>query len=139
MVRELTTIRRLVISAIGLHSLLLGSLLLFWPIPFCERFGFDLGGTSFYPSQSGIFLVILGLCYLRVLVEPALESVIVISKSLAVVFLIVWAVRGAQPILWAAAVGDAAMLAAVLLVRPRHATDLTRRAAPASHGADSEP
>ncbi len=113
----MTRLRPFVIGAIGCHSLLLGIGMLCWPAPLCLRFGFDTGGSTFYASQSGIFLVILGLCYLRALLVPALGEVIIISKAAAVAFLVVWAVRTGPPILWAAAAGDAAMLGAALFCR----------------------
>ena len=76
---------------------------------------------SFFPSQSGLFLVILGACYLRALAEPGFVVTILLSKACAVGFLLVHVVfLGAPPIMWAAAAGDAGMLVAVGYLLRRH-------------------
>ncbi len=115
---------RTVVLLIGLHSCTLGLLMLFLPLRAPRLLGFGDPGPAFFPSQSGIFLLILGICYLEALRRPALVFVIVLSKALAVAFLVVHAAfLGAPAILWAAAAGDGTMLAAVLwaLCRARRA------------------
>ncbi len=122
-------LHRLVVGLVGIHSCVLGLLLLLLPRFTLGLMGYGEPEDLFFPSQSGIFLLILGACYLLALREPALETVIVVSKGLAVVFLVVHAAfLGAPPVLWAAAAGDGAMLAAVLWTRGR------RPAAPPSGG-----
>ena len=111
---------RLVVLLVGLHSVVLGLLLLFLPLWTLGLMGFGDPGPPFFPSQAGIFLLILGVCYLLALREPALVRVIVVSKAFAVAFLAVHAAfLGAPPVIAAAAAGDAAMLAAVLWARRR--------------------
>jgi hypothetical protein len=85
--------------------------------------GFPPPVPLFFASQSGIFLLILGICYLLALVEPGFVKVILISKAFAVVFLVVHVgFFSAPPIIGAAAAGDAAMLAALsmALIRCRN-------------------
>ena len=110
----------LVVLLVGLHSCVLGLLMLLLPRWTLGLMGYGQPGDLFFPSQSGIFLLILGVCYLLALREPALVAVIVVSKALAVAFLVAHvAFLGAPPIIGAAAAGDAAMLAAVLWARRR--------------------
>jgi hypothetical protein len=112
-----------------MHSCVLGTLLLLAPRFMLWLFGFPETASLFFPSQSGIFLLILGVCYLVGLYDPGLVKVIVISKTFAVVFLAVHAAFLSAPrSIWAAAAGDATMLAALtaaLLRRRRLALVLT--------------
>lgn len=102
------------IAFIGVHSCALGVLMLFAPHFMVHVFGFSQAASVFFPSQSGIFLLILGTCYLLALREPALVKVILISKAFAVVFLFAHAAFLSAPSsIWAAAAGDMAMLAAL--------------------------
>lgn len=102
------------IGLIGIHSCVVGILMLFAPSFMLRTFGFSEAVPIFFPSQSGIFLLILGFCYLRALAEPVLVKVILISKAFAVVFLFMHAAYlSAPPIIWAMFAGDATMLAAL--------------------------
>jgi hypothetical protein len=106
---------RTVVLLIGLHSCSLGLLMLFLPLWTLRLLGFGDPGPLFFPSQSGIFLLILGVCYLGALRRPDLVIVILVSKAMAVAFLTVHAAfLGAPSMVWAAAAGDATMLAAIL-------------------------
>jgi len=107
--------------------------MLFAPTFTTRFFGFPESSFPFFPSQSGIFLVVLGVCYLLALRDTAFVRVIVVSKVSAVAFLVVHAgLLGGPDILWAAAAGDGAMLAAVLV-----ALSVERRSA--SSGEAEEP
>jgi hypothetical protein len=100
------------IGLIGLHSVALGVVLLILPRFALGLLGFSDAIPIFFPSQSGIFLIILGACYLRALVDPTFVRIILFSKACAVGFLVAHAAFfGAPPIIWAAAGGDGAMLA----------------------------
>lgn len=111
---------RLLIGLIGLHSLALGLVLLFWPGFVLGLLGFADSVPAFFPSQSGIFLVILGACYLRALIEPPWIKIILFSKACAVAFLLVHAAfLDAPRLIWAAAAGDATMLIALRLALRR--------------------
>lgn len=109
------------ILLVGAHSCVLGLVMLFAPHFMLATFGFPASTPIFYPSQSGIFLLILGVFYLRALRVPSFVWTIIVSKVLAVGFLFVHVVfLGAPSIIWAAAAGDAAMLAAVAVMLARH-------------------
>ncbi|NCO37421.1 MAG: hypothetical protein COZ06_27455 [Armatimonadetes bacterium CG_4_10_14_3_um_filter_66_18] len=109
------------ILLIGVHSCLLGVGMLFVPRVMLRTFGFGEQTSLFFPSQSGVFLLIIGVLHLRALVKPSFVEVIVVSKALAVLFLAVHAVfLGVPPIIWAAGAGDAAMPAAVIIALRRH-------------------
>jgi hypothetical protein len=95
--------------------------MLFVPRLMLRTLGFGEQSSVFFPSQSGIFLLIIGVLYLRALAEPSFVKVIVLSKALAVLFLAFHALfLGVPPIIWAAGAGDAAMLVAVILALRRH-------------------
>ncbi|MBI5209583.1 MAG: hypothetical protein HY927_06365 [Elusimicrobia bacterium] len=106
---------RLLVLLIGLHSCALGLLMLFKPGLMTRLLGFPGGIPVFFPSQSGIFLLILGACYLRALSESSYLCVIVGSKAAAVLFLVAHAAfLGAPPTVWLAAAGDGGMLAVLV-------------------------
>jgi len=108
------------IALIGLHSLLVGLLMLFAPRFMLGAFGFPADVPVFFPSQSGIFLTILGVCYLLALTEPAFVKVILMSKAFAVLFLVAHVtLLSAPPIIWGAAFGDGGMLVALYVVLHR--------------------
>jgi hypothetical protein len=103
-------------SAVALHSLLLGTSLLVAPVRVLGLAGWAYEGSRFFPAQSGLFLLILGVIYVVAVERPALAWVIVLSKALAVLFLVGEAVAGnCPPVVYAAAGGDAAMGLGVLL------------------------
>lgn len=102
------------IALIGVHSCVLGILMLFVPRFMLRVFGFPRPVSIFFPSQGGIFLLILGICYLFALAELAFIKVIFISKAFAVIFLIVHVVfLSAPPVIWVMAAGDGAMFVAL--------------------------
>lgn len=108
---------RAAITLIGLHSVLLGAAMLFAPALMLRLLGFPLSTNPFFPSQSGIFLLILGTFYLRALIQPDYIALILFSKAAAVIFLVASAlVRPTPPLIWAAALGDFSMLAAMTAV-----------------------
>lgn len=110
-----------VIALIGLHSCALGVVMLFAPRFMLRMFGFSLSIPIFFPSQSGIFLLILGVCYLVALIEPGFVKVILISKAFAVLFLFTHAAfLSPPPMIWAAGAGDATMLVLLGAFLSRH-------------------
>jgi vacuolar-type H+-ATPase subunit I/STV1 len=114
---------RWLILFIGIHSCFLGFVMLFVPRFVIGILGFSTSVPLFFPSQCGVFLLILGFCYLRALVEPSFIWTILVSKTFAVGFLLVHVVfLSAPPITWAAAAGDAGMLGATLFLLHRHKT-----------------
>ncbi len=120
------------ILLVGIHSCLLGVAMLCAPRWTLQTVGFQEVGPLFFPSQSGVFLLIIGLCYLRALVEPSFVKTILVSKVLAVGFLLVHVVFfSAPPIIWAAAAGDTSMLVAVAALVRRHEIQRRSEARPA--------
>lgn len=108
---------RWLILLVGAHSCILGLAMLFATRLMVETLGFAASVPIFFPSQSGIFMLILGVFYLRAIADPAFVWTILVSKSLAVAFLLVHVLfLDAPPIIWAAGAGDAAMLAAVAIM-----------------------
>lgn len=95
--------------------------MLFAPRFMLWTFGFPQTIPVFFPSQSGIFLLISGVCYLLALFEPALVKVIIISKAFAVVFLFVHAAfLSSPPSIWAAWAGDTIMLTILIVALHRN-------------------
>lgn len=122
LIKELFTVKGL-IALIGVHSCVLAITMLFAPGFMLRTFGFPPQDSIFFPSQSGVFLLILGICYLMALVEPAFVKIIVLSKAFAVAFLFVHVVFLDAPIsIWAALAVDSTMLVilAVALSRRNH-------------------
>ncbi len=106
---------RTLAALIGAHSCLLGVAMLVAPGTMLGLLGFGETGPPFFLSQSGIFLLILGVCYLMAVTDPAMVKVILLSKAFAVLFLFVHAgFLGAPRIIWAAGAGDLAMLLAMV-------------------------
>jgi hypothetical protein len=106
---------RTLAALIGAHSCLLGLAMLLAPRTMLGLLGFGEAGPPFFLSQSGIFLLILGICYLMAVTDPSMLKVILVSKAFAVLFLFVHAAfLGAPRIIWAAGAGDLAMLLALV-------------------------
>jgi len=82
-------LKRLSILIVGGHSLILGVAMLFAPIRFLTLAGWPYPPVQdpFFASQSGIFLLILGVAYLAALRHDVLVWLIVGSKLAAVLFL----------------------------------------------------
>ncbi len=112
---------QLLILLVGIHSCILGVAMLFATRLMVAALGFATSVPLFFPSQSGIFMLILGLLYLRAIAAPSYVWTILVSKALAVLFLFAHVVfLAAPPIIWAAGAGDATMLIAVALMLRRH-------------------
>lgn len=128
-------VRRLVVAAVAAHSLLLGAALLVVPSRLLALARWPHDGPVFFPAQSGVFLVILGLGYAAGLRLRPFAWFLVVSKAIAVVFLAGAFVAGQAPrivLLQAALDGlmGLAVAAALLGTRPRAAPP--RPASPAA-------
>jgi hypothetical protein len=77
----------LVLLAVAAHSVALGITLLFLPRWALEVVGWDYTGQMFWPSQAGLFLVILGVAYASATRVRPLVWLVIGSKASAVVFL----------------------------------------------------
>jgi hypothetical protein len=108
----------LLILAIAAHSIVLGVLLLCVPVWTLNLVGWEYGGEMFWPSQAGLFLIILGIAYAAAVRVRAFAWLAVGSKASAFAFLVVSpAVLGAPTIAALMGCGDGLMgfaLAAVL-------------------------
>lgn len=113
--RPATGLLRIVVALVGAHSVALGLAMLFWPRDFARLVGFPETATIFFSTQAGAFLLALGICYLLALRDRALAWTIVVSKAVAVVFLLAHALfLDAPPSVLAAAAADLAMLGITL-------------------------
>ncbi len=79
---------KLAVGLTALHSLILGALLLAFPGAVLGLFGWQYDCSSFFPAQSGLFLVLLGGAYLAGLWYRPFVWFLVATKVAAVVFLV---------------------------------------------------
>lgn len=108
---------------VGLHSFFLGFFIYFFTELFYALFFFQPVENIFFVRQSGLFLMLSGLFYLFPLVDLRTNSgfipLILVSKSLAVLFLLTNARFTPVPaMLFLAALGDG-MMALVLAISYR--------------------
>ena len=107
---------RVVILAVGIHSVVLGVALLIRPLWLLALLGWDGLEGSFFPAQSGLFLVLLGSGYLAAAWVRAYIWLLLGSKVGAVVFLVcAYALGAAPPIVLLSAALDGAMAVAVVV------------------------
>ena len=111
----------------ALRTVVFGLAMLFFPAATLELFRWNYDGPMFFPSQTGVFLTLLGGGYLAALRHRPFIWLILISKATAVVFLVsehfILGPDGPITVL-AAGVGDAIMgisLAAVLILNNHRA------------------
>lgn len=78
----------LVVLAVAVHSITLGTAFLFFPLRVLGLVGWEYSGPLFWPSQAGLFLVILGAGYAAALRVPAFLWFVVGSKAAAFAFLL---------------------------------------------------
>ena len=86
-----------VLALVALHSVVLGVAMLVWPLQILSAFGWEFTETRFYPAQSGLFLIILGIVYAMAIRQRAYVAIVVLSKAIAVTFLVSEAWRGSCP------------------------------------------
>lgn len=111
-------ILRLVLGLIGLHSLVLGSLMIIFAPYFLHLMGFSDSQELFFPHQSGLFLIILGIGYGLGAKDPignrGLVILTIISKGAAIIFLYYYALwQHAGIMVLLAGIGDTLMGIAV--------------------------
>jgi len=110
------TLRTLLVAAVALHSIVLGAAMLFFPTWTLATFGWEYDGPTFFPSQSGIFLLLLGVAYAGGIHHRPFAFFLVGSKTCAVIFLVVqYFANQRQGVVLAAAALDGMMGAAVAL------------------------
>ena len=107
-------VKTLVVGVVAAHSITLGAAMLFWPVQTMSLFGWEYRGQTFFPSQAGVFLLLLGVAYAIGAKQRAFARFLVGSKAVAVVFLIGQYLQGAAPnMVLLAAAGDGMMGLAV--------------------------
>lgn len=105
---------RLILFLVGIHSIMLGVAIFFFTTPFYQLFFSVDPDNVFFIKQAGIFLFLAGLFYLVPVwdlnrFKPIIYFV-VISKIIAVLFLITHASLTPSPIMiYLAALGDGSM------------------------------
>ncbi len=88
MILNIRRLETILVSLIGLHSLILGLSMTFFPTRTLALFGWDYQGPMFFPAQTGVFLVLFGILFLIFLWHRSLIWFIIIIKGTAVVFLL---------------------------------------------------
>lgn len=79
----------LVVLAVAAHSIALGIAFLFFPMRVLGLVRWQYTGPVFWPSQAGLFLLILGSAYAAAIRLRALVWLVIGSKAGALVFLLV--------------------------------------------------
>lgn len=113
----------LLLAAVAVHSIVLGIVMLAAPFWMLSLFGWDVASTRFFPAQSGLFLLILGIVYAAAVRDRSLVWIVVLSKAMAVAFLVGEALGGScPPVVYVTAAIDGLMGLAVALLwwRERH-------------------
>ena len=78
----------LLVFLISLHSLILGFAMVFRPTWTLNLFGWDYQGPMFFPTQTGIFLILFGILFILFLQQRHLIWFIIVIKGTAVIFLL---------------------------------------------------
>jgi len=109
---------RVVTLAVAAHSVTLGVCLLSFPGWTLRLVGWDYSGPIFWPSQAGLFLIILGVAYSAASQSRAMAWLLVGSKGSACVFLMahaLWLDAPRLAILLACVDGSMGLAVAMLL------------------------
>lgn len=110
------TFRRIIVALVAVHSIALGTSMLFWPTWTLTTFGWPYDGPTFFPSQSGILLLLLGISYVGGIYHLQFVFFLVVSKVCAVAFLVTqYFVNEGQGLILESAALDAIMGSAVAL------------------------
>lgn len=114
-------LERGVIALVAAHSLCLGFVMLLFPNWALAQAGMPAEARSFFPSQSGLFLIILGGAYLMAVWRRPFAWLLVASKASAVLFLLTHYLLDGATVLIPAALFDGCMGIAVATVVIRSA------------------
>lgn len=108
--------KKLVVGGVALHSIILGAAMLIRPMLVLELSGWQYDGDAFFPQQAGIFLTLLGGAYAMALWHRHFAWFLVVSKTVAVAFLVGEHLFGTAPkVILVAALLDGLMGAAVAI------------------------
>jgi Rieske Fe-S protein len=102
-------LERLVVIGVALHSVAVGLVLLFATAWGLRLGGFEVPSSLFFARQAGAFHVVVAAGYLIEYLHHRGVRFLVVTKTIAVVFLLEQTVRGAPWCVPASAAGDAAM------------------------------
>lgn len=103
-----------VVLSVAAHSVVLGICYLVFPVQTLRLAGWEYSGQVFWPSQAGLFLLILGLAYGAAVRVRPLVWLVIGSKASAFVFLVASAVwLDAPPLAAVLGYGDGLMGLAV--------------------------
>ncbi|MBL7219652.1 MAG: hypothetical protein ISS69_06040 [Phycisphaerae bacterium] len=117
------TFRRIIVAIVALHSVALGAAMLFAPTWTLRTFGWPYDGPTFFPAQSGILLLLLGVSYVGGIYHLPFAVFLIVSKACAVAFLVTqYFTNEEQGLILESAAGDAIMgltVAAALVLEYR--------------------
>jgi len=118
---SISTLLRVTLLLVGIHSIVLGGTIYFFTTPFYQFFFSVDPDNYFFIKQSGIFLYLAGLFYLVPAININRYKLIivltVISKVTAVAFLLVNANLAPSPLMiYLAALGDCTMAIAIVVL-----------------------
>ena len=115
------SLERWVVVLVILHTLIVGAFLLAAPA-FAARFGgWGEASPLFFPTQAGIFHVVLGVAYFIEYFKYKGVTILVSAKAMAVLFLGTWTFLGAPWVVPFSALGDGLMGLAVFWIHFRMA------------------
>jgi hypothetical protein len=115
---SLSTLERAVVVLIALHSLVVGLLLTFGTDWGARFGGFPSPVPLFFPRQAGAFHFVVAAIYLVEYFHYRGTFLLVMTKSMAVVFLfLTWGLGSAPWVVPLSGVGDGVMALAVVLLR----------------------
>jgi hypothetical protein len=127
--RHLDTIERWLVILITAHTVAVGTMLLLAPAWSCTVFGgWKTMGPLFFPRQSGIFHFILAFAYLWEYFKFRTVTIMVVAKTLALVFLLGCAALDGVP--WVvpfSGITDGLMGVTILVVHRAVASSRTSR------------
>ena len=109
------------IWVVGLHSVILGTVVYFFTVPFTRLIFPVVPDDLFFLRQSGVFLFLMGLFYLSPLLDMRKHRhaivLIIVSKATAVAFLLSnAALTSSPPMIRLAALSDGTMAATLSLL-----------------------
>jgi hypothetical protein len=109
-----------IIAVVSVHSFVLGLAMIFCPLHIFAIFRWEHEGSVFFPAQAGVFLILLSGAYLAGTWIKPFAWFLVVSKAVAVTFLVsAWSIGLGPNLLLIAALLDGLMGAAVLLAISR--------------------
>lgn len=118
---NVSLVLRVTLLLVGVHSVILGSTIYFFTVPFYQFFFSVNPDNFFFIKQAGIFLFLMGFFYLLPVLDMnrfrAAIILVVFSKVIAVTFLLVNANLTPSPfMIYLAALGDALMATTIIVL-----------------------